>query len=418
MFETLGDKLLFVGFIISLLVIFELQTGYFGKLLDPPQKPKISASNYPDFVVTKAIPDQNLVISYNPALAIVSPDRTPFIDLVLKIQNKKDVPRTLKLVYPDPSQLLTDDPRFVVAQSTFKDENTGQTYHRIVLFLPANSTKEVKIRYQNAYEALDELNDTIKVEVYGEEDQNIATIPFKLYSVVDSFEQIWPYPTLPTATESLEFYDPGEISVTPNTTLIEIPLFDSCIRVNSSPKYYTYTVPAQFSSYPYVEFNIVLPSAPSGAKYNIYADYGSGWILLKSEVVGGQTVTLFTKTPRAIKVQQSTWGCSKSNGMYKTAYVKLAAVFCYSYASAQISYVEGNSTYTLARQEDGNIASFQLPSQVTLVSNTVNTVPVKLAWGSNTAEANLPVFYDPNHSNDLLWKLYDHWKNNLEVNGQ
>ena len=414
MFETPVEKFTLVAFI-AVSLAFAYYAGLFNAWLHPDPKPKISASNYPDFVVSKELNAEGLEITYNPALAIVSPDRTPFIDLVLKLKNDRDVPRTLKLVFPDPATLLTDDPKFVVAQSIEKDENTGQTFHRIVLFLPAKSEKEVKVRYNNAYSALDELNTDIVFKLYNEDDDEIAEIPYKLRSVVLSFTDVWKYPTLPTDKTALVFYDPGDVSAAPNANLAYFPMYNSCVVSGSSPSYYTYAVPTAFASCPYVEFNITLPSAPNGAKYTIYAEYGSDWVTLKDNMSGGQTVTIFAKTPAAIKVSASRY-CAQSTGSWHTSYVKLVSISCDPYASAQISYVEGNSTYTLARQEEGNIVSFQLPAQVTLTADTVNTVPVQLVWGSNTVDENLPVFYDPNKSHDLLWRMYEQWKSSIETN--
>lgn len=413
MFETPVEKFTLVAFI-AVSLAFAYYAGLFNAWLHPDPKPKISASNYPDFVVSKELNTEGLELTYNPALAIVSPDRTPFIDLILKIKNDRDVPRTLKLVFPDPATLLTDDPKFVVAQSIEKDENTGQTYHRVVLFIPAKSEKEVKVRYNNAYSALDELNTDIVFKLYNEDDDEIAEIPYKLRSVVLSFEDVWPYPTLPTSKSALEFYDFGTPVVSPNAVLARFSLWDSCVASGSSPSYYTYPVPSQFSKCAFVELNVSTPSAPRDAKYDVYGKYGADWVLLGSGSPG-QTIHVFVTPPSAVKLSVSGY-CVQSTGSGHTSYARLSVIRCDSYASAQMSYIEGNSTYTLARQEDGNIVSFQLPAQVSLVANAVNLVPVRLVWGSNTVDENLPAFYDPDKSHDLLWRMYDQWKSSIETN--
>ena len=203
-FETLTEKFVLASVVVLALIVAELSTGFISHMFQPPApKEKISASNYPNYIVREEIPSEKLVLTYNPELAIVSPDRTPFIDIVLKIKNEQDVPRTLKLVFPDPATLLTDDPRFVVAHTTFKDENTDQTYHRLVLFLPEKAEKEVKIRYENAYAALDDLKHDVTLELYNEDDQKVADITYRLRSVVLSFWDVWTLPTMPVSKKEI-----------------------------------------------------------------------------------------------------------------------------------------------------------------------------------------------------------------------
>jgi len=565
-FESPIEKFLLVSFIVLALVAVEVSTGFFSHLFQPPApKEKISASNYPNFIIKEEIPSEKLVLTYNPELAIVSPDRTPFIDLVLKIKNEQDVPRTLKLVFPDPATLLTDDPRFVVAHTTFKDENTDQTYHRLVLFLPEKAEKEVKIRYENAYAALDDLKHDVTLELYNEDDQKVADITYRLRSVVLGFWDVWALPTMPTDKKEIILWtgNPAftkidgrfiywmwgsprsdSTSTVKNVFSTEIPL--GKVSGTLHFKYSAYRSDQAYTTIDYFRVKIYAsgkwetilecrwPAGQKGSCDIIKGNLSDGWFSgeikeaekIKFEArLGGARGRIariivsdlyIEKSPSSwhtayYKEGNTTTTCSSNSsnpctaqvvldipdGKYRSLFVLFgddmtdravcnfdwvrievfdgsqwiqkteldAGSFCKSnkgrvaqpilvdvndmdvitqvrvvwsykgitnlYAKVYmipyefpntVSFVElcDGATYTLQLKTNGEFGVLQLPqnSCTTLKKQTLNTVHIKATYESQTTELNLPVFYDPDKSDDLLWRIYEQWKNSLEVNSQ
>ena len=423
-FESPIEKFLLAAFVVLALATAELSTGFFSHLFQPPApKEKISASNYPNYIVKKAVPSEKLAITYNPELAIVSPDRTPFIDLVLKIRNEQDVPRTLKLVFPDPATLLTDDPRFVVAHTTFKDENTDQTYHRLVLFLPEKAEKEVKIRYENAYAALDDLKHDVTLELYNEDDQKVADITYRLRSVVLGFWDVWTLPTMPTDKREIVLYGttPYYKAVNWKLARIQVGKYSSQNHNDS----YEYSLPSELEKYHLIHLKIFYDYVREiGSVWaDVYVSYDDqNWVKVRHiSGTSDQTVDLYLhRAPKKIKAVMGygSYTSPHDNGDDAAVYLKLIEGI--PLAGNEFVYMDAdtNATYSLPVQKDGNFYTYRLPDIIPLKPSAVNTVPLTMDCNGQEYNIELPVFYDPDKSDDLLWRMYEQWRSGLEVNGQ
>ena len=79
-----------------------------------------------------------------------------------------------------------------------------------------------------------------------------------------------------------------------------------------------------------------------------------------------------------------------------------------------------NTTHMLQLQADGELGVLTFPQNrcTTLKKQAVTTVRVRATYEGQSTELDLPVFYDPDRSDNLLWRMYEQWKEGLEVGDQ
>ena len=496
-----------------------------------------SPDSYPE--VYTLMKGSGLEVRYTPALAVVSPSRTDYLNITLWVRNTENTPKIVTLRFREPASLVSTTADVL---SDYREANGDVTFRAVSFVLPEKAEKVFKIQLKNVYRVLetDKEEYTVGVSTDAEE----VKVPVMLYSQSVPYTSIWPYhaalqddpkritllldpadirhfrgdvfhlrayrstsssfSTSQTAevrlvqrftgtlrftyravsngtAASVDYFrvyaytadgvrtlvdvnnlknsDTGWVEFNAHVRGLEKLVFEAKLTAGSYKTaevwvrdlhigdgydiaYYTVkdipnsgsgwhnavfefnVPPAQYSSI------VIVPQWNNGGRKDwvrIYVYDGSDWQKKWEKDMGDfcgglrawlrQPVWIDTSNIEQVNQVKVVWRHKSNPHLY-------AKVYMVPYDFPNTVFFEEvcdqNTTHTLQLQTDGQfgILTFPQNSCTVLKEKTVDSVWVRATYESQQVEANWPIFYDPDKSDDLLWRMYEQWKSGLEVNGQ
>jgi len=145
-----------------------------------------SPDSYPE--VYSLMKGEGLEVRYTPALAVVSPSRTDYLNITLWVKNTENTPKIVTLRFREPASLVSTTADVL---SDYREADGDVTYRAVSFVLPEKAEKVFKIQLKNVYRVLetDKEEYTISVSTDAEE----VKVPVMLYSQSVPYTSIWPY---------------------------------------------------------------------------------------------------------------------------------------------------------------------------------------------------------------------------------
>jgi hypothetical protein len=388
-------------------------------------KEDIGVSNYPSFIeVLKD--DGKIRIVQNPTKIIVNPDMTNFVDVNLKIENKEDVPKVLRLYLVQPVKIITDNPKLVISQTDYEKNN--KTYTRVVLYLEPKKEYDFKFRWLNPYQALDKNKLVNDGWIETSSGSKITDIKLTMFSNAVDFKEL---------AKEIKIYndenDPKKL-IFRNNLVVNLldywkisqgSLSNSVsssgnlqrkeIQVNKYITNLHYSLTVRKNRY---DCHDNFPRA----RITVYSDNGK--IIFQRELYHHSCDTTDTNENKNVKINKKVSKIvieAQVNNVwrwYASAYASFSATTATvptDLTNSDIKIECNGTVYTPQKTLlDNNTIELTFPEEscFELKEDQVNKVTLKI----DNNPVTITTFFDSDKSNKLLWQKYEQFKEQVEGN--